>query len=154
MAFEPLASELLMASQGLVPWASKFCLFGSSVMYLYGLREDIGDVDIFVAEPLWHRLKARGWEVQVPRKEDPPILEILLEDMPPVHAFYDWKKRGMQIDIQGLLNTDLRVEGWPVQSLESLRAWKASIAHHDTRPNDYDDIEKIDEFLRVGSPTA
>jgi hypothetical protein len=151
MAFEPLAAELLIASQGLVPWASRYALFGSSVMYLYGLREEIGDVDIFVAEPLWHRLEARGWERQTPREEDPPLLEGCLEGMPPVHAFYDWKKRGMQIDIAALLNTDLRVEGWPVQSLESLRDWKASIAHHDTRPNDYDDIEKIDSFLRSGT---
>lgn len=151
MPFEALYDELYEASWDLTENESRYCLFGSSVMFLYGLREEIGDVDIFVSRALWNRLKAWGWELQVPRPEDPPLLEGRLPGMPPVHAFYDWKKRGMQIDVQALLNTDLVVEGWPVQSLEQLKVWKATISHHDTRPNDLDDIAKIDEFLRSES---
>lgn len=147
MVFETLYDELVNASEQLAEEDARYCIFGSGVMYLYGLREEIGDVDIFVSKPLWNKLRSFGWEVKTPREEDPPFLEGCLEGMPPVHAFYAWKKRGMQIDVEGLLNTDLVVEGWPVQSLESLRAWKASIMHHDTRPNDLGDIVRINEFI-------
>lgn len=148
MPFDALYDELYEASWGLTDEESRFCLFGSSVMYLYGLREEIGDVDIFVTKSLWDILKNWGWELQVPRPEDPPLLEGKLRDMPPVHAFYAWKKRGYPIDVEALLDTDLMVKGWPVQSLEQLKVWKATISHHDTRPNDTDDIQRIDDFLR------
>lgn len=145
--FEPLRWELHEA-MNMLDRPEPFTLFGSSVMYLHGLRDQIGDIDMFVSRPLYDALKIRGWEEQVPREEDPPLLEAWLPGgVLPVHAFYDWKKRGMPIDVRGLLNEPHWVQGWPVQNLESLRAWKKTIAHESTRPNDWDDIDKITEYL-------
>lgn len=145
--FEPLRWELHQAMNELDrPCA--YTLFGSSVMYLHGLRQEIGDIDMFVARGLYDVLKQRGWEEQRPREEDPPLLEAWLPGgVLPVHAFYDWKKRGMQTDVQDLLHHPHWVQGWPVQSLSSLKEWKKTIAHHSTRPNDWDDICKIEGYL-------
>jgi len=147
--FEPLRCELLAVMNYKLPWETRrYALFGSSVMYLHGLREEIGDIDIFVDRYIYDQLKQRGWQEQRPRPEDPPLLEAWLPGgQLPVHAFYDWKKRGMQIDVEELLSNPEVILGWPVQPLAQLRAWKQSIAHHDTRPNDYDDIAKIDAYL-------
>lgn len=147
--FEPLRCELESVVHYDLPLRTKrYAIFGSAVMYLHGLREEIGDIDIFVDRYIYDQLKQKGWVEQRPRAEDPPLLEAWLPGgQLPVHAFYDWKKRGMQIDVQELLNNPEYIQGWPVQRLEQLRDWKASIAHHDTRPNDYADIAKIDAYL-------
>lgn len=141
--------ELEMVSKyaGLSPSASRFTIFGSAVMYLHGLRADIGDVDLFVTPALYVVLRERGWDEQVPRDGDPPLLERHFDRQPPAHAFFAWKPRGMPINVAQLLNSPRMVEGWPVQPLAQLREWKLSIAFDPRRKHDLADVISIDQYL-------
>lgn len=141
------ANELREAMEGLKAADRKFCLFGSGVMFLHGLREEVGDLDIFVSHALYAVLQGRGWVEHRPRMFDPPFLESSVPGEPTMNVFAAWKSRGMLIDLDTLLYAPEVVRGWPCQSLQQLCMWKASIAHHSTRPNDWQDVAKIAEFL-------
>jgi hypothetical protein len=145
--FPALTLELQAALEETAPDDRRFCLFGSSVMLLHGLRDRVGDVDMFVTRGLYEVLKRRGWDEQRPSPFDPPLLERYCEDDPPAHAFYAWKKRGMPINVPELLYDPRTVQGWPVQPLQQLCMWKASIAHHSTRQRDWDDVSAIAQYL-------
>lgn len=148
MHFIDLHAELTEAFKLVAPRDRRFCIFGSAVMFLHGLRSEIGDVDLFVSGPLYAVLEARGWREEAPSMLfDPPLVERTFVSDPPAHAFYDWKKRGMQIDIERLLCDPETVQGWPCQPLQQLAMWKCSIAHHGTRPKDWTDVAKIANYL-------
>lgn len=86
-----------------------FVIFGSAVMKLHGLRDVIGDVDLFVTAPLFAHLRDdHGWTEMRPEPEDPPFLEvtgIAVADGPVgphlvgvrYHAFYAWTARDLWI---------------------------------------------------------
>lgn len=149
MSFRELADELMLASgqNKLTPTASRYTIFGSAVMYLHGLRQKVGDVDLFVTPALYSALRERGWKEQWPKEGDPPLLECKFRHMPPAHAFYAWKGRGMPINVAEMLGSPRMVDGWPVQRLSQLREWKLSISFDPTRPNDFEDVIAIDSYL-------
>jgi hypothetical protein len=124
-----------------------FVLFGSSTLYLHGLRDEIGDVDMFVTPFLFDTLLLRGWELQTPAVGDPPLLEYDPPWQPPAHAFSGWKKRGYPIYPQELIRDPEFVSGWPCQNLQLLCIWKATIAHEADRARDWDDVAAIANYL-------
>jgi hypothetical protein len=83
--------RLALAAAGAEP--GDVVMFGSVVMLLHGLREEIGDIDLFVSRRLYDELKVRGWIEHRPRVGDPPFLEAHCGAGVPVHAFYAWTER-------------------------------------------------------------
>lgn len=95
-----------------------YVVFGSSVMYLHRLREDVGDVDVFVSRRVWGRLlAAENWSVLTPRAGDPPLLELPArgvhhEDRRPIHAFYDWTARDEWLSVARCFELAEKVKGF------------------------------------------
>jgi hypothetical protein len=89
---ERLRQELDLANAG----RGEYVLFGSAVLYLHGLRDEVGDVDVFVSRGVWadwFQFDGDGWHVRTPRADDPALLELRVEGGVKIHAFYDWTIR-------------------------------------------------------------
>jgi hypothetical protein len=77
-----------------------YVLFGSAVMKLHGLKDDIGDVDVFVAPRAYALLRDRSaWTERWPREGDPPLLETRAASGLLLHAFYAWAPRDRWMDV-------------------------------------------------------
>jgi hypothetical protein len=130
-------------------------VFGSFVLLLHGLREGIGDVDVFVAPSLWVALSGTlNWRLQLPNRKDPPLLERLVGGVR-VHAFYAWttsepvvtaEEAREQAEVVGV-----GVDAWPCVPLSLIRRHKiasreynpGSVGHNKHRA----DIAAIDGYL-------
>lgn len=116
------------------PWATPgYVLFGSAVLYLHGIRDDVGDVDLFVRPEYWERLSARpGWKALVPDVGDPPLLEgRVAEAAPAAHVFYAWSTRDAWVDAGRCFALAEFVGVWPCVPLCEIRrqkqaAWDAA----------------------------
>lgn len=77
-----------------------YVIFGSAVMKLHGLRDDISDIDVFVSQGSYARLRKRGhvWAERRPRAGDPPFLEATYKGTV-VQTFYTWTSREPMIDV-------------------------------------------------------
>lgn len=152
----------------------EWVLFGSSVLYLHGLRsaESVGDVDVFVSRRVWGLLLDllavpgdHGCTVETPRAGDPPFIAYRIKT--PIHLFYDWTKRDEEwisvadtfehaetvsfpiLDVGGRTYAD-----WRCASLDTVRTHKAksyeanlgSAAH----AKHGRDLKLIDERLGIG----
>jgi hypothetical protein len=134
-----------------------YVLFGSAVLWLHGIRDEIGDVDVFVTGRVWGAL----WDlfqleddkqvtVETPRAGDPPFLSIPLASHP-IHVFFDWSKRDEWLSVPDAFASAETVGGWRCVPLEMLRAWKAT-AHAENidsarHQKHADDLVLIDAHL-------
>lgn len=126
-------------------------LFGSAVLLLHGLREAVGDVDVFVSPGLWSALAAGPeWERLQPDPHDPPFLQRYINGLK-VHAFYAWTDRDPEVDATQCRRAAERVDGWPCTPLAIVRMHKQmSIAKHpgsEPHRKHIADVEAIDEHL-------
>lgn len=131
-----------------------YVLFGSIVMYLHGVRDDIGDVDVFVRPDYWEALSGRsGWRALIPNVDDPPLLVGCVEGGPDIHAFYAWTKRDNWLDVSQCWALAEYEAGWQCVPLVEVRrhkqrAWDA--CGHDidaAQAKHVDDIALIDRHL-------
>lgn len=142
-ALAALRSEL-----GSIPgrFANESVLFGSVVMYLHGLREEVGDIDVFVSAYVYAKLRDRNdWIEQYPREGDPPLLEYAPADsLVPIHAFSQWTKRDTWLDVRRChaLAEDVLHLGrtWRCIPLREVRRHKVMAG----RAKDADDIALLD----------
>lgn len=135
MNLDPLRDELdaaaaaagLSGAAGLRPWV----LFGSTVLLLYGLRDRVGDVDVFVDPAITRVLRARpGWTVHTPDPADPSFLERTV-DGETVHVFDDWTSRDPEVCALQCRAAAVLVHGWWCTPLQIIRMHKAmSVAKH------------------------
>lgn len=89
-----------------------YVVFGSAVLWLHGIRAEIGDVDAFVKVPVWNVLLDNGWTLVDPVPGiDPPFLELDLSPHPPLHAFYDWTRRDGWLNVSRCYNLAEGVRG-------------------------------------------
>lgn len=104
------------------PWA----LFGSAVMQLHDLREDISDVDIAVHFELFEALAGDSWsKLRVPHAMHPPYIERRdVGGNGNVHIFYDWRRDEPEIDMHEVRRGDLIIGGWPCAPLTLIRNHK------------------------------
>lgn len=111
--------------------------FGSVVLKLHGLRQVIGDIDLFVSPMLYADLRTLGWEEQRPHPTDPPLLE--RRTPLPVHAFYAWTPRDPEVDAGECFRRREDVLGFPCapldviakhkrQCLDRVRSWGVEVA--------------------------
>jgi hypothetical protein len=133
------------------PWA----LFGSAVMLLHGLREEIGDVDVFVQPRVWTVLAhVGGWSRQAPEPHDPPFLEAERGGLH-VHAFFDWTDKDPEVDAGQCLRAAQLIDGWWCTPLEIVRMHKAmSPPKHPGDPRQekhLHDVAAIDAHLRAAA---
>jgi len=119
----------------------RYVLFGGAVLAIRDLRE-IGDLDIYVDRELWNELEARGWKLHVPRIDDPPFLERIIDGIK-CHAFYAWTRRKWSPDLNYYLTDPEWIEGYPFIPLEEIQEWK----ERTKRKKDAIDLEMIDEYL-------
>jgi hypothetical protein len=107
--------------------ADNVLVFGSGVMLLHGLRERIGDVDLFVKPATYRWLRMAGWEELRSDKpwavNDPAYLE--WADSPlPVHAFVGWTYRDRWLNVDEAWERSHVHDGWRCVDLELLLEWK------------------------------
>ena len=78
-----------------------YVIFGSAVMKLHDLKDEIGDIDVFVSAAMYGRLRESAkidrWSEKRPRQDDPPFMETHVGALA-VHMFYTWTSRDQWID--------------------------------------------------------
>jgi hypothetical protein len=163
-ALAPLRRELAAAAADVgyrhddpaAPWA----LFGSGVLLLHGLRDRIGDVDLFVAPTIWSVFASRaGWERRAPDRRDPAFLERELAGRR-VCLFHSWSSRDPVVDAEQCRRAAERRAGWWATPLALVRAHKeaALAVRPDDRRQDKHrrDCEAIDAYVAAkrGSATV
>lgn len=125
------------------PWA----LFGSTVLLLHGIREQVGDVDVFVTHSIWEYLARRvAWSVHLPDPDDPPYLERHVGGYK-VHAFYAWTLKDPEVDALQCRRAAELVHGWWCTPLDLIRVHKAMARKHGDNPRmakHHRDVEAID----------
>lgn len=136
-------------------------LFGSAPMLLAGLRDSIGDIDLFVTPGAWSRLIERGW---TSRRGDeahhPPYLERFgLGEGLTVHAFWAWRADEPEIDPWEALCERETVRGWPCIPLELLVKHKRAAGVYRGTGGVFEkhvrDVQAIVHHLRLqGSPAG
>lgn len=142
-------SEQLDPALGL-PWV----LFGSAVMRLHGIRDAIGDVDVFAAPVVWNELlrsTSPRWTLRTPDVNDPPFLELDAIGTA-VHVFYAWTAKDPEVDAIHCRRTAELVDGWPCAPLQVIRMHKAmAVDKHGIaggRQKHRCDVLRIDGYLR------
>jgi hypothetical protein len=144
---KPLRSELTNAGA----FSKSYVLFGSAVMMMYGLRRDVGDIDMFVKPWLWGELIERGWGWSTPRAGDPPIAIGRLPDLEvEVHAFFEWDERHNFDDIvTAAFAGGEMVNDWHCQPLEQLLEWKRKLYSANVHPKHGEDAYLIASYLET-----
>lgn len=118
---DPLRRELYSHEAG----PGDYVLFGSAVMYLHGLREQIGDIDLFVRRQVYGRMRQwPEWVEHCPREGDPPFLEADLGVGVPVHAFHSWQRRDPMVDVGACFRNAETVQGLSCVPLWLVRVHK------------------------------
>lgn len=133
--------------------APSWLLMGSGMMYLHGLREEVGDVDLFVTPEKWGELVGRGWDWETPREGDPPLAAASIDGIDVrLNAFFDWDKRHGEVCFEeGVVAAAFRevefFKGFYCQSLEQLLVWKEWLAANNVHPKHGADSALIREYL-------
>lgn len=148
--------NLELGPQSLPGIKPDWLLMGSAMMYLYGLREEVGDIDLFVTPEKWGELIGKGWEWETPRAGDPPIAAANIDGIDVrLNAFFDWDKRhGAVCFEEGVVTAAFRevefFRGFYCQSLSQLLTWKEWLAANNVHPKHGIDAVAIREYLHVG----
>lgn len=153
-----LRVDLHVAAQ-LTGESRPYALFGSSVMLLHGLRDTIGDIDVFVTPAMWQTLAGRlRWQALIPGHcdpppSDPPILETRAGGLT-IHAFYEWQVRDWPaVSAADCLQGAQLVHGWwcaPLTLIRQHKAWSLAQPGADTderQAKHRRDIAAIDAHL-------
>lgn len=133
-----------------------YVLFGSTVLYLHGLREPetVSDVDVFVSRRVFDHLTdprfrlsyVPEWSVEEPRVGDPPFLRSTTS--PPVSAFWTWTQRDHWMSVKRCFDDSERVRGWNCASLETVRHHKRNAGRDDgKRAKHLRDLAVLDRAL-------
>lgn len=124
-----------------------YVLVGTTVMWLHQLLLRVGDIDMFVSEDGYAKLKSRGWDEEWPTEGDPPMLAWNCDGQR-VNAWHRWDDRhiGGEIVAEAFANREF-VNGFPCVSLVVLKRWKAIAA----RPKDITHIALIEGRERKAS---
>lgn len=126
-------------------------LFGSTVMFLHGLRKEVGDIDIFVSRKLWGKLLARGWEWRTPKAGDPPFLAKRVNGIDAeINVFFEWDARHQQpyhgfSMIMGAFLFSENVQGLYCQPLDQLYEWKKWLCERNVHPKHCKDALLMEE---------
>lgn len=102
----------------------EYVVFGSAVLWLHGIRETIGDVDVFVSPRIWGALADDGWTVCTPRPDDPSFLELDLAPHPSLHVFFDWTSRDEWLSVPRCFEVAENVRGVQCVTLEEVAQHK------------------------------
>ena len=112
-------------------------VFGSGPLLAHGLRDESGDVDIFVSDSIYNKLKESGWK-EKPFNETDCVL---------THDCYEvgttWRYKDHHITLDELLESADYVDGIPFASLEQSLKWKKVYG----RKKDMQDVKKIEAHL-------
>lgn len=107
---------------------SQYCIIASGVMLMYGLREEVDDIDIKVTPQLFQRLLDEYHMKQSERYDY-------------VYELTD----NIDVNCRDFNPNDIKyVDGYPVEKLEKQLAWKLA----NNRPKDLADIQKIQTYLK------
>ena len=126
---------------------------GSGAMYLHGLREEIGDIDLFVTPGKWGELVEKGWDWETPKAGDPPIAATDIDGIDVrLNAFFDWDKRHgySQFEggiVQAAFTHREFFKGVYCQPMWQLLKWKEWLADNNVHAKHGVDSAAIREYL-------
>lgn len=143
-ALDWLVDDLYDAGVGGNDWL----LTGSIVLWLHGLRQDVGDIDMFVTPKAWDRLNAhldyngRWWKIVVPNPEHPPLLRKKITWGMTVDAWKEWA-HPQDMTVEHAFATREVFKGFSVMGLTTLRDWKMKLSD----PKHPRDVKIINDYL-------
>lgn len=78
-----------------------YAFFGSTVLALHGLRDQISDIDVFLDHRIWECCAGRlMWQLKLPNPDHPPYIEKYAAGYK-VNGFYRWRA-----DEAGVIDAD------------------------------------------------
>ena len=138
-----------------LPW----CLFGSAVMQLHGLRDDVSDIDVAVSAPMFECLANRLITcTHVPDSRHPPFLDVRAGGGS-AHIFYAWRADEPEVDLGQCRALAEQVDGWWCAPLREIRRHKVAgdvycMQRYGHIPLRYQkhakDVKLIDAYLQTG----
>jgi len=117
---------------------NSYVVFGSCPLAVAGIRE-ANDVDLFVSEEVFAKLKKTGWRELRKSPDDIPLVYDVFE----AHDNWNFSSYKLAPTLKQLLASAVIVDEIPFASLEEVRKWKAASG----RPKDLIDIKLIDKYL-------
>ena len=107
----------------------QYCIIASGVMLMYGLRDEVHDVDLKVTPELFQQLLEKYHMKQSSRYD----------------YVYELSDK-VDVNCKDFNYKDIvMVKGYPVEKLEKQLEWKMA----NNRPKDKEDIQKIQEYLKL-----
>lgn len=109
-----------------------YAVFGSGPMLAHGLVERVGDIDILARGEAWERAKSMG---KVEMGTHGPFVRLGGN----VEIFGGW----MGMDVDGIIDRDILIEGVPFARLEDVLAFKNALG----RDKDLEHVRLIEKHL-------
>jgi hypothetical protein len=119
----------------------KYVVFGSGILAAKGIRP-AKDVDFAVTSDLFRQLQRAGWKRKFFFIR---FLSCKLITTGIYEAFSNVRRGKYQKSVEELIESAEVIEGIPFMNLEELRAFKQELG----RPKDLNDIQLIDDYLRI-----
>jgi GNAT superfamily N-acetyltransferase len=119
----------------------EYVVVGSAVLQVHGLR-DARDIDLFVTEDLYQRLRASGWM----EKQDGDAASFLTRES--FDAFRDWSVGWYRPDVTRLIAEADVIDGFRFAKLEEVWKWKSSRR----REKDLEDLALLGPLVLRSSP--
>ncbi|MFO0737549.1 MAG: hypothetical protein U0270_16775 [Labilithrix sp.] len=130
---------------------SRIVVFGSAPLAVeeVGIRDDVGDLDLFVSDETFSELERRGFTARVKlrdAKTDEEVLHLVVsgkDDEPDVEVLKTFQ--GVVFDAV-LANSSAHPSGLRMGSIDDVRTWKLASG----RPKDLADVAAIDRLRGRG----
>lgn len=119
------------------PLRGDVLVMGGAVLLLHGLREEIGDVDLFVRPATYRRLRLSGWDERRPNPHDDAFL-VWHGGPVPVCAFIRSRLTTPQVDTQETWERSHVHQGWRCADLELIYEWKRHAASNGNAKHERD----------------
>jgi len=120
----------------------EWVVFGGACLTARGIR-DTTDLELFVTDLLYDKLKDMGWEEKVTGSTRAPYVIKMHEDIP-VLAFITCGSERWRPNVEEYFSNPEVVNDVPFMPLTEMYAWKAATA----RPKDIDDLGLIETYWR------
>ena len=117
----------------------EYVVFGSGPMSQYKIRES-EDIDLFVSNKLYQKLKADGWEEMGKLASNNLRLSKFN-----VEIFKSWNFGAYRPEFKKIIATAEYVDDVAFAPLSEVLKWKSAFG----RPRDLDDIKLINRYLKV-----
>lgn len=131
---------LIVALQALGLPSGHYAIFGSGPLLAWGIRNELGDLDLIARGPAWHMAEAVGWP-EVPDSGRGKAVRIQGAASAHIDVFTEWVD--CRWSVGELIESADLLYGYPFVPLRAVYEWK----RESCRGRDEKDVKLIDAWL-------